>query len=313
MGTQTTRRTHRHRYLAVGATAVVGFVALGLALPDNTPDPRLMPDPADRTQAPLTDPLQATAPWRAFPVGAAQRPLLVFDPVTIPTALRSDPDRLRGRWVLPDRLTTSPPRLDGFGVTSAEEAVAMLRRALAGVFRDEQLRTADPSAEPVTVSAIRLTRRTFDTDRGRRTLPAWAITFGPRMVAPAIVLAVTDDALYPSPVPTDAEGDVTLSPDGRRLTYSFLGAASGQGNCRADYTPVFLETATAVAIGAVEHRKGHSRQANCRMSAYRRSVSVTLTAPLHNRVVVTYAYGAPLPVRPDGTYRWYRPATGTGR
>ncbi len=72
--------------------------------------------------------------------------------------------------------------------------------------------------------------------------------------------------VYPSPVPTDADGDVTLSPNGLRLTYSFLGAAPGEGNCRADYRPVFMETATAVAIGAIEHPSGHNRSGNCRLS-----------------------------------------------
>jgi hypothetical protein len=94
---------------------------------------------------------------------------------------------------------------------------------------------------------------------------------------------------------------------GQSTTYNFLGAAPGEGNCRASYSPVFQETATAVAIGAVEHPNGHNRSGSCRLASYRRSVSVQLTAPLGNRVVVTYTYGAPLPVRPDGTYRWYRP------
>lgn len=291
----------------MGATAVVGFVALGLTLPDNTPPPRLRLDPADRAEAPLSDPLLATAPWRDFPVGATPRPLVVFDPVTMPSALRGDPAKLRGRWIVPNQLTTSPPRLDAYPIRSAEEALAVLRETALGDAAEDG---PDLDAEPVRISEMRLTRRTFDTDRGRLTLPVWTVTFGPRMGAPAVVLAVRGERVFPSPVPTDAEGDVTLSPDGRRLTYSFLGAAPGQGNCRADYRPVFVETATAVALGAIEHPKGHNRNGTCRLSSYRRSVSVLLTAPLSNRVVVTYSYGAPLPVRPDGTYRWYRVSKG---
>lgn len=293
-----------HRFLAVGATTVVGFVALGLALPDNTPDPSLKLDPADRTDAPLADPLLATAPWRDFPVGRDPRPLVVFDPVSVPSSVRSDLGTYRGRWILPNPLSTSPPRLDAYPILSAEEALASLRRTMLG--ETAAAATPDPDAEPVRISEVRLTRRTFDTDRGRLTLPVWMISFGPRMGMPAIVLAVRGEGLYRSPVPTDSEGDVTLSPDGRRLTYSFLGAAPGEGNCRADYKPLFLETATAVAIGAMEYPKGHNRNGTCRLSSYRRSVSVLLSAPLSNRVVVTWAYGSPLLVRPDGTYRWYR-------
>ncbi len=293
-----------HRYLALGATTVMGFVALGLALPDNTPDPRLKLDPADRTEAPLTDPLSATAPWRNFPVAAEPRPLVVFDPVSMPSSAQGGPDGLRGRWILPNQLTTSPPRLDAYPILSAEEALAALRRTMLG--GTPEATTPDPEAEPVRISEVRLTRRTFDTDRGRLTLPVWTVSFGQRISAPAMVLAVRGDGVYRSPVPTDADGDVTISPDGRRLTYSFLGAAPGEGNCRADYTPVFTETATAVAIGAVERPKGHNRNGTCRPASHRRSVSVVLTAPLSNRVVVTWAYGAPLAVRPDGTYRWYR-------
>jgi hypothetical protein len=300
------------RYLAAGATTLVGLVALGLALPDNAPAPHLLNDPAHRGGPPFADPLDAMAPWRDFPVGAKVRPMLVFDATDLPVGLRSRPATVqklvRGRWILPAALPQSIPRMDGYPVLSAAEAVEALHRAVLAEYGQGARTKA--GGEPVRVTDVRLSRRTFDTDRGRQSLPAWTIVFDRDIGVPATVLAIRDgdDRLYPSPVPTDAEGDVTLSPDGRRLTYNFLGAAPGAGNCRADYTPVFQETATAVAIGAVEHPHGHNRNGNCRLAAYRRSVSVLLTAPLGNRVAVTYTYGAPLPVRPDGTYRWYRPA-----
>ncbi|HUR73420.1 MAG TPA: hypothetical protein VMZ00_04045 [Sporichthya sp.] len=297
-----------HRFLALGATTAVGFVALGLALPDNTPQARLLLDPPDRTDRALVDPLRAMAPWKDFPVGENPRPLVVFDAVKLPPALRAAPalDTLvRGRWIAPDPLPPSPPALDAYPVLSAEAALATLRRTVLGTTKDPG---PDADAEPVGITEMRLTRSTFDTDRGRLTLPAWTVRFGGEEV-PATVLAVRGDGLYPTPVPTDAKGDVTLSPDGMRLTYSFFGAAPGEGNCRADYTPVFQETATAVAVGAIEHPNGHNNSGTCRLSSYRRSVWIQLTAPLANRVVVTYAYGSPLPVRPDGTYRWYRSST----
>ena len=294
------------RYLALGATTVTAFVALGMALPDNSPAPRLLLDPPDRVELALADPLLAMAPWREFPVGEDPRPLLVFDAVTLPAPLRANPERLQGRWIGPKEPPASPPRLDAYPVLSAADALTTLRRTALGTARNP-----DPGAEPVRITEIRLTRRTFDTDRGRLTLPAWTFLFE-SVPVPATVLAVRGDGVYPSPVPTDSEGDVTISPDGTRLTYNFLGAAPGEGNCRADYTPVFQETATAVAIGAIEHPNGHNRNGNgnCQLSSYRRSVSIRLTAPLTNRVVVTYSYGSPLPVRPDGTYRWFRPSAG---
>lgn len=277
-----------------------------MALPNNAPEPRLLLDPPDRADPPLAHPLQAMAPWRDFPLRADPRPLVVFDAVTLPTSLRAGPGLqalVLGRWIAPDPMPPSPPRLDGHPIMSAAEAVAGLRRtALGAAKRPGQ----GADAEPTRISEIRLTRRTFDTDRGRLILPTWTILFAKQTV-PAAVLAVRSGDLYPAPVPTDSEGDVTISRDGLRLTYSFLGAAPGEGNCRADYEPVFQESATAVAVGAIEHPNGHNRDGNCRLASYRRSVSVKLTAPLGNRVVVTYAYGAPLSVRPDGTYRWFRP------
>jgi hypothetical protein len=294
------------RFLALGATTVTGFVALGLALPDNAPESHLLLDPPDRIDRPLPDPLLAMAPWKTFPVGDQARPLVVFDAVTLPATLRANPalDALiRGRWVNPD-LPASPPRLDAYPILSAEAALASLRRTTLSMAPNPG---PDPDAEPVRITEVRLTRRTFGTDRGRVTLPAWTVLFAKSSV-PATVLAVRGDDLYPSPVPTDAKGDVTISPNGLRLTYSFLGAAPGEGNCRAEYTPVFQESATAGAVGAIEHPNGHNRNGTCRLASYRRSVSVQLTAPLSNRVVVTYAYGSPLPVRPDGTYRWFRPS-----
>jgi hypothetical protein len=301
-----------HRYLTTGAAAMVGFVALGFALPDNAPEPRLLLDPSDRVEAPLADPLDAAAPWRAFPVGAKARPLVVLDAVTLPSALRSGPglDALvSGAWVSPQTLPRTGPRLDGYPILDAGQAVAALRAA---VFSSADLPVAkpDPAADIVRVDSVRLTRRVFDTDRGRLSLPAWTILLENARGVPATLLAVRGDAVFPVPVPIDADGDVTVSPDGTRLTYSFLGAAPGQGNCRASYDPVFAETATAVVIGAIERRNGHNRNGTCRLTSYRRSVSVQLSAPLDNRVAVTYAYGAPLPVRPDGTYRWYRPSQG---
>ena len=299
-----------HRYLATGVATVVGFVALGFALPDKTPEPHLLLDPADRAGAPLTDPLQAAAPWRDFPVGAEPRPMVVFDTATLPSSLRSGAALdalLAGPWVTPRPLPTSGPRLDGYPILDAGQAVAALRAA---VFRTAGLPLAkpDPDADPVQVTSLRLTRRVFDTDRGRVSLPAWTIVLEDARGVPATLLAVRGPGVYAAPVPTDADGDVTVSPGGTRLTYSFLGAAPGQGNCRASYEPVFTETATAVVVGAIEHPNGHNSDGECRLTSYRRSVWVQLTAPLGNRVVLTYAYGAPLPVRPDGTYRWYRPS-----
>ena len=236
--------------------------------------------------------------------------MIVFDTVTMPKSLRAGPGLdalIAGPWVSPRPLPSTGPRLDGYPILDAEQAVAALRAA---VFRSAGLPAAkpDPDAEPVRITSLRLTRRIFETDRGRVSLPAWAILLANASGVPASLLAVHGDGVFPSPVPTDADGDVTVSPDGTRLTYSFLGAAPGQGNCRADYEPVFLETATTVVLGAIEHPHGHNRNGTCRLSSYRRSVVVQLTAPLGSRVAVTYAYGAPLPVRPDGTYRWYRPS-----
>ncbi len=169
------------RFLAVGATAVAGFVALGLALPNNAPEPRLLLDPPDRVDQPLADPLLAMAPWRAFPIGADPRPMVVFNTATLPASLRAGPalDALvQGRWVGPNPLPSSPPRLDAYPILSAEAALASLRRSVLGQVPGMVSDPGpDPDAEPVRISEVRLTQRTFDTDRGRLTLPAWTVLF----------------------------------------------------------------------------------------------------------------------------------------
>lgn len=293
------RRTFVWLTVALGC-----FVALGWSLPDRTPESRPVIDPPAARGAPLT-PTQALALWSDFPLGQDERPTVVFEPVRYSAPFRDGPRQagfLQGRWSVPERLPEAPARMDGYTVRSAREAVQVLREAV----RDDPRRVERPGAE-LKIVDVRLTRRTFETDRGRISLPAWTVTFGNDFAGPATVLAVRGNHLYEPPGEADAQGDVTLSSDGLRLTYSFLGAGPGEGNCRSDYTPLIQESRTAVAVGAMEHPRGHNRNATCSGAQYTRTVSAELTRPLGDRVVITWAHGAPLPVRPDGTYRWYRP------
>jgi hypothetical protein len=301
-----TRRRVRRALLAV-LLSLGGLFSLGLALADNPPPPRLLADPADRATPPL-DPAQALAPWADFPITAATRPLVVFEPVQYLPAMNAatrDSAFYRGLWELPEVLPSAPDREDGYPIRSARDAIAALRHDV----RQESAGGLPPDATPVEITDVRLTRRTFQTDRGRVTLPAWTIMFGRTLIAPAVVLAADGPGIFVPTVPAEARGNATVSPDGKRLTYSFLGLAPGKGNCHADYTPVFQESRHAVAIGAMEHPGGRSNPAVCTLGSYERSVTVMLAEPLGNRVVVSYTYGDPLTVVPDGKYRWYRPGT----
>lgn len=298
----------RLRRALLGTVLALGcLLGLGLALADNAPPPRLLADPAGRETPPL-NPAQALAPWVDFPIAAATRPIVVFEPVQYLPAMNTAPKDsafYRGLWELPDALPASAERLDGYPIQPAREAIAELRRAVRG----DSSGGVHPDAAPVEITDVRLTRRTFQTDRGRVTLPAWTIVFGRALIAPAVVLAADGPGIFVPPVPADAKGNATVSPDGKRLTYSFLGSAPGKGNCHAEYTPVFLESGHAIAIGAMEHPGGRGDAAACTLGRYERTVTVALAKPLGNRVVVSYTYGAPLTVVPDGKYRWYRPGT----
>lgn len=300
------RDRRRIRRALLGSVIALGsLTGLGLALGDTPPPPRLLADPDGRETPPL-DPADALAPWANFPIGAAPRPVLVFEPVEYLPAMNTatrDNAFYRGQWELPAALPAAAARLDGFPIRSARAAIAALRLAV----RADALGGAGPEAGPVEITEVRLTQRTFQTDRGRVTLPAWTIRFGSYLAAPAVVLAADGPGVIAPSVPADAKGSATISPDGRRLTYSFLGSAPGKGNCRAEYTPVFQESATAIALGAMEHPGGRGDASVCTLGSYERSVTVHLAKPLANRVVVSYTYGAPLTVVPDGKYRWYRP------
>jgi hypothetical protein len=279
--------------------AAVGAVALFSALRP-APSPSLMSDPPGRpSRAP--GPVAALALWRDFPVAATPRPLVVFNPTQFGGGMDDSPATngfWQGRWQLPTKLPEPPARMSGFAVVPPQPAVESLRRAVMA----NPVTFYTPATSAV-VNSISLERRPFDTDRGEVRLPAWVVRFADIDEGDdeAVVLAVDASAQFPLPTRGDALGSLTVASDQRTLTYHFIGAAPGHGDCEAEYTPVLQESATAVAVGVAVHpgRSGFhflGSTAMCEAIGFSREVSVVLAAPLGNRVAVTYTYGAPIAV-----------------
>ncbi len=141
------------------------------------------------------------------------------------------------------------------------------------------------SSHPLTVTAASLTRATFDTDRGRRSLRAWAFHFA-GLAEPALVIAEKPPAVVI--IGSRSEAEATLSPDGRQLTVEFTGGPPGTGPCTESYTGRLSETKSTVTV-RVTRQPSHERASPnviCSAVGYRRTLTLTLSHPLGDRVVL---------------------------
>lgn len=233
---------------------------------------------------PSIDGSPALAAWKDFPAAANPRPVVLLgQPVIDPrSGFRNDADKMAyddGNLVLGTSLPemTAPP--DGGRLVSASSAL----QVLVGPRHNVTL-----GAPTLTVTGARLARATFATDRGEQSLPVWVFTL--RGVAdPASVLALPAADYWPKA--GTAINQVVAVPagsqDSRQVTVRFIGGASGTGPCTTAYSASVAESATAVMVTPVAQVNPASKRVLCTLEGHRRSLTVTLPAPLGGRVLLT--------------------------
>ena len=172
----------------------------------------------------------------------------------------------------PDALPPSPGVVDAMPITSADEALTILRRG------------NGQEAQRIKASAVELGTAEFVTDRGPATLPAWLFTF-PGVAEPLAVIAVASPARFAAadtaPLGFAMTGHVDASDTA--VTVSFVGAAEGDGDCTADYRLDLIEHDTFVEASTTMTRSGGG---TCSAVGYQREATATLSRPLAGRVLV---------------------------
>jgi hypothetical protein len=149
----------------------------------------------------------------------------------------------------------------------------------------------------MTVTKVTLAMAPFSTDRGQQALPAWQFSFR-GVSGPASVLAVATAArFWPAGLKPLPSLDRASQPGrgGRVLKLATWGAPEGTGSCQATYSVRQASSAHAVALYVVETPHGGGSGV-CPADAAQVTVTVTLPAPLGNRVLVDALTSMPIPV-----------------
>ncbi len=185
-----------------------------------------------------------------------------------------------------------PAMAAGYPIISAERAFTFLRTASSS--------NATPSSTSrLAVTAVRLGRATFLTDRGPASLPAWLFSVSPANFLTSVLAIAPDGQWRPAGLRSDAglgrATGASLGADERTLTVSFTGGATGTGSCTSDYALAVTESATAVAVRIIEHPHGSGTEI-CTLVGYQRTASTILRDRLGNRVVVDAPSGGPIAV-----------------
>ncbi|SBT54805.1 hypothetical protein [Micromonospora narathiwatensis] len=150
---------------------------------------------------------------------------------------------------------------------------------------------------PLTVTGMKLGRASVRTSRGVASVPAWLFTVA-ELRAPVARLAVASRAVGAVPegvAPTRQVPDevVTVAGldavDGARLDYRV-----GLGACDTGLTPLVLERDDVVVLGGGVIRS----TGPCTMQLVLKPTSVTLRAPLGDRVVLDVGGGGPVRLEP---------------
>lgn len=155
---------------------------------------------------------------------------------------------------------------------------------------------------PLVVTGATLTTMTIGTTHGLATVPAWRlqlheskVTLLRPAVDPQPVVTLTpfvNDARQPPHVETGR-----LAGDGVTLTVVFTGAPKPKTEpCGADYSGQAVESDHAVLVVVTEHPHETGGTGTCDAMGARRTVDVTLSRPLGDRVLLRTPYGEPAPL-----------------
>ena len=234
--------------------------------------------------------------WARFPIDASPRPVVLTGPAIIDphSGFPMGDDKseyVSGRIALATALPSGPASVAGQSIITANAAFALLSTppTAGGTY---------PISASLKVIDIRLGTAVFSTDRGPRSLPTWTFTFA-GVAGPANVLAVPAADRWPlagMPAFAPLSDQATLSADGRHITLHFVGSPPGSGPCEANYVAHVAQSATAVSLSArALATTKPSANVACSAVGYLRTVTVTLTRALGNRVLID-PNGAPIPI-----------------
>lgn len=305
------RRPHarRLRRLApiAAAAAIVGLaVAIGLSQAGERRPPAAAGGPSPSSD-PASPPASATAAgsdpsassaeilhlWADFPVTAATRPIVltersVKDPVSGFSTSAGKVAFAAGNLQLHTTLPDSPPRAGGWPAMSAASAMAALTSGDG---------TVSAIGDPLDIVGVSLSSTTFSTDRGPLRLPAWAFVFA-GVADPAYVLAIPPSDRWPQagmPTSDPMRMRAKISPDGKQVSLTFVGALPGTGPCEVEYFAETSDSTTAVLM-SVRTRPSQvpSSGAGCFAVGHPRTLDVTLPSPIGNRVILS-SNGAVVP------------------
>lgn len=266
---------------AIAAVLVTGCAAAGAT-------PGVGPVPDD--QAILE---RALAAWAGFPVNASPRPFILLGPDYRVTASESFEIPKGIYWSAlqpPASFPGGPGEAGPYRLITASQAFSVLRSSLVG---------GGPAGSGTTgfVTSVKLAAASFQDDRGSHPLPAWIFTFG-GISGSVAVLAVAPASLYAEPPRLSTPpgvanpGGFAVGADGRTLTVSTGGYASGTGPCEAQYRLEVAELMTAVAIAVDIQVNPMPSGTICNLVGYFVPLTTVLAEPLGNRVVVGPDAGA---------------------
>jgi hypothetical protein len=247
------------------------------------------------TPTPLSPPTGALAGWASFPADRSPRPVVLIINASSPGGFTSGDAKIAALChkftsgiILPKavpfagNVTWSTGTSGIYPSISAAAALTAMRQPGPG--------TSEPycaTVQALVVTGARFARSEFLTDRGTAEIDSWLFRMrglNGEMVYPALTAESMWNADMTKGSPD--RGSV-VSPDGRRLTFSFYGAPATSGPCGADYRAVVAESQAAVAIAlqTISHAKPGDLIA-CTAVAQLRSVDVPLVSVLGGRVVL---------------------------
>jgi hypothetical protein len=241
---------------------------------------------------------EALSLWQDFPAQSSPRPLVLAGPAIVNPAngFPIGDDKLAyisGHFTVATTLPGGSSTWQQQPLITAAQALADLRNSGEGSLTGASL----------SIMAVTLSTATFSTDRGRRSLPAWAFRFA-GVRDPASVLAIAPANRWPKTPPPSQDPEsfaARIAPGGHTVTLTFIGAAAGTGPCDAQYAADIAQSSTAVVVSVREIPSATSQPApsgdvamGCDDVGYRRELTVTLTPGLGGRVLID-SYGAPIP------------------
>ncbi|MBV9792811.1 MAG: hypothetical protein JO016_02625 [Actinobacteria bacterium] len=281
--------------LAVGLAVTAGVT--GVAGCSSGAPPAAPAAPAPPVAPQLRAALQR---WSAFPATAAVRPLVLVEELDLnePAAFPSGADQHAyddGAITMPRSWPAGPGQAAGLPLISAARAAARLTTTATPTPSP-----SSPSGSPGTrliVTRVELGTAVFSTDRGQQALPAWRFSFRGATGTADVLAVATASRFWPAGLrPLPPREDATeRGRSTRTLMLTTSGEPAGTGPCQATYTVRQASSAHAVALYVVETPHGGGSGV-CAASAAQVTLTVTLPAPLGNRVLVDALTFAPIPV-----------------